>query len=242
MLKSLICAVSDAGLSQTFFWGFHAISFIFGCFVAMWYGKKMGFGVWKGTPLVVIGFSLTYIWMLTMHWIFSGFQTFGGQNHVMTFIYQPLIYALPSKILKIEWKKCCSALAVGTPLVQGIGHIGCIFAGCCEGYPSSWGIYNARTQMYHFPNQLIEAIVAISIAIFIMHLIKKNNYKPDTTHYPIMLILYGSTRFLLEFLRSNEKLILWCSALAFHALFMCLVGIVALIVIKKKRKIASQVV
>jgi len=52
-----------------------------------------------------------------------------------------------------------------------------------------------------------------------------------------MLIMFGVTRFILEFFRDNEKILLGCSSLSFHALFMALVGGVAMIVIfAKKRK------
>ena len=41
-----------------------------------------------------------------------------------------------------------------------------------------------------------------------------------------MLILFGSTRFLLEFLRDNEKLFWGISNLAIHAFIMFVVGVV----------------
>ena len=62
-----------------------------------------------------------------------------------------------------------------------------------------------------------------------------------------MLILFGSTRFILEFFRDNNKVFLGLSDLALHALFMTIVGISVYTAIiakenekknKKKRRIA----
>jgi prolipoprotein diacylglyceryltransferase len=51
-----------------------------------------------------------------------------------------------------------------------------------------------------------------------------------------MLVLFGSSRFCFEFLRDNEKLLFGCSNLAFHALFMFVVGVLWLVLLKKKSK------
>ena len=49
---------------------------------------------------------------------------------------------------------------------------------------------------------------------------------------PIMLMLFGFTRFFWEFFRDNEKLWMGCSSLAFHALFMGIVGLMMYVVIR----------
>lgn len=236
LLNSLIIATKEAGLSQIVFFSFHGLSFISGIAISIYYGQKMKISALKSALLVVCGFSLSYIFMLIFYWVQTGFRTFGGQNNATVFIYFPLLYRIPAKLMKIDFKKQCSILAVGAPLTQAVGHIGCIFPGCCEGYPVAWGLYNARYDNYVFPNQLLEAIVAFVITFFFIWKDKKNNFIPDSRNYPLMLIMYGSTRFILEFLRNNRKILFGCSPVSFHALFMVLVGIVALFVIDKKEK------
>ena len=54
--------------------------------------------------------------------------------------------------------------------------------------------------------------------------------------YAMFLVTFGGTRFLLEFLRDNEKLFLGISSLALHALFMVLVGTVWLMVLYEKNQ------
>ena len=63
---------------------------------------------------------------------------------------------------------------------------------------------------------------------------KKKNYRSDGLAYPLMLMLFGYSRFLLEFLRDNHKVVFGVSTLALHALFMALVGTAAYVTIQEK--------
>ena len=65
---------------------------------------------------------------------------------------------------------------------------------------------------------------------------KKNDFKVTGEYYPFMLILFGYSRFLLEFLRDNQKLFLGISSLAIHALVMGVVGTIWLIKQKQKNR------
>ena len=49
-------------------------------------------------------------------------------------------------------------------------------------------------------------------------------------------LLFGSSRFLFEFLRDNSKMFWGISNLAIHALFMFFVGVVWLIILAIKKK------
>ena len=199
---------------------------------------------WKAAPLVLVSAAGCYAFMLLFNWVQSGFKEFGGQNNSTVFIYYPLIYLLPAKILKIDFKKLWILLAVGAPLIQAIGHIGCIFTGCCCGYPASWGIYNEVKDYrgtYLFPNQLLESLVALAITFFFMWKDRKNGYAPNAKHYPMMLIMFASTRFFLEFLRNEPKLLLGLSRVSFHMLFAIVVAIVWLIILNRKEKASVKV-
>lgn len=241
LLNSLIQHIDSIGLSQIVFYAFHVLTFLAGVSISIYYGKKMGINAIKSALLVVFGFSLSYAFMLVFYWVQTGFRSFGGQNNATVFIYFPLFYRLPAKIMKIDLDKQCSILTVGAPLTQAVGHIGCIFPGCCEGYPVPWGIYNVRLDEYVFPNQLLEALVAFAITFFFIWKDRKRNFIPDMKNYPTMLIMYGSTRFALEFLRNNRKILFGCSPVSFHALFMVLVGVVAIIVLNKRQMLKNEV-
>ena len=91
-----------------------------------------------------------------------------------------------------------------------------------------------------FPFQVVNAIVIAAIVVYLLRRSKKLDYVPDGKQYPIMLILFGSTKFLTEFLAYNEKLIFGCSILSFHALFMTIVGLVTLKIMDRKSVPGSE--
>lgn len=241
LIKNIIVRVAAAGLSGTVYLAFHILTIITILFAAIFYGKKLGFGVKKTILIVVIMYPLMDFWKRVLFWIESGFSTFGGENNVRIFVYVPLLGFLVAKLFKIDRNRMADFLAPLIALTQGVGHIGCIFTGCCHGYPCSWGIYNIQTGTMLFPIQLIEAATALIITAYLLWDARRRNYIPNGKQYPIMLILFGFTRFIWEFFRDNEKLWLGCSSLAFHALFMFVVGVIALVVINKKQKRAEAV-
>ena len=212
-------------MADILYYGFHVMGFVFVFLFNAWYGRRRNIPIWKSTVTTIIVYSVTYVWIYILYWFESGFKNFGGNNIVRGFIYIPLIAYPVAKMLKINWTKMCDFIAPCVCLTQGISHIGCIFVGCCAGYPSNWGIYNHRYNGTAFPVQIFEAATALVIFAVLLYLNKRNNYKTNGKSFPLMLILFGSTRFLWEFARNNEKLWLGCSSLAFHALFMCVIGL-----------------
>ena len=178
-------------------------------------------------------YGITYIWIYILCWIEHGFKSFGGNNIVRGFIYIPLIAFPVAKAMRVKWSKMCDFIAPCPCLVHGISHIGCIFAGCCAGYPSNWGFYNYRYDGPAFPVQLFEAATALAIFGLLLYWNRRTQHKTNGKLFPIMMILFGSTRFLWEFARNNEKIWLGCSSLAFHALFMAIIGVISLCCISK---------
>ena len=64
---------------------------------------------------------------------------------------------------------------------------------------------------------------------------KNKQFKPDGLSCPIMLMLFGYTRFLLEFARDKNKLFFGISELAMQAMFAAPVGTVWCVMVKKER-------
>ena len=241
-MKDLIIAVSEAGLTQTIYDGFQVLTFIIIFFVILWYSKKIGIQAWKAVAIVLVVYPLSDFWKRVMYWMESGFQHFGGENNVRIFIWVPVVAYLVAKIIKLDYRKMCQLLAPCVVLTQGVGHFGCLFPGCCHGYLADWGVYNLSTGKYHFPVQIFEAVTALAITAYILIRSKRKNHVADGKEYPIMLILFGYTRFIWEFFRDNEKLVLGISNLAFHALFAGIVGTVMLVYVICKEKKQTAVI
>lgn len=235
-MNELIKFLSENGLSNTVYYAFHVLGFIAVFVFVVWYGKKIDIEWWKSVVTVLTVYPIIYGWMYVMFWIESGFTNWGGNNIVRVFVYVPLAGLPVAKLLKIEWKKMFSLLAFAPLIVHGVSHFGCIFAGCCNGYQTETGIYNPIFRYNCFPNQPIEALGAVLIVVYLIFRAKKRNYVPDGIEFPIMLSLFGLSRFLFEFLRDNEKIFFGCSAFSFHSLFMLAVGIIWIAIAVKKSK------
>lgn len=226
-----------AGLGEPIYYAFHVLGYVCVLLFNVWYGKKYGVKTWQALLTTLIVYSITYLWIHVQYWIESGFELFGPNNMVRGFVYIPL-FALPvARMLNIKWTRMCDFIAPCVCISFGISHMGCIFTGCCRGFACSWGIYNPKVQQILFPVQLFEAFTALLIVAYVVLRAKKRQYSSDGLSFPVMLLCYGSTRFLWEFARDNEKILWSVSSLAFHALFMALVGLAILVYSKRREKL-----
>ncbi|MCR5067963.1 MAG: prolipoprotein diacylglyceryl transferase [Erysipelotrichaceae bacterium] len=239
MINTIIRQITDQHLNQFFYNLFFVLGFVGVLTYNLINCKNYGLSRKKALILTVVVYSITVIWMFILFWAFSGFKKWGGNNIVRIFIWVPLIAWPVCKAMKIDWKMCCDYLSPCVCVVHGIAHFGCIFEGCCNGYPWEYGIYNPVQNINTFPIQPIEAITALLIVFIVAHREKKKNYVPDGLSYPIMLILFGYSRFLYEFLRNNIKLFLGVSELALHALSAGIVGTVMYLIIRKRKQISK---
>ena len=235
ILNPLIKLVIENDLQGTlydaFFVGGFVAVFIYGAVAC----KHFKVSIPKSLLFITLVYTISVIWMFTQCWIESGFRSWGGNNIVRTFVWVPVAVWLVGKFMKIEWSRGCDFIAPCVPMIQAVSHWGCIFAGCCHGYPFKWGIYNSRLGENTFPCQPIEALVALAIVIVICRYERKNEYDTGGLAYPLMLMIFGYSRFFLEFLRQNDKILLGISNLAFHALFMAFVGTAVYVTLKEKK-------
>ena len=125
---------------------------------------------------------------------------------------------------RLRWQVISEMWAIGIMAFHVFGRSGCIFTGCCYGYPCSWGIYSRVVDGYVFPIVFVESLMSLAILVFLLVRVGRKGYLPDGKSMPWMLVVYGVCRFFTEFFRDNEKIWLGCSDIAFHALFMALVG------------------
>lgn len=103
-------------------------------------------------------------------------------------------------------------LAVGAlPLGHALGRIGCFLNGCCFGRPTecAWGVYMADAVRH--PTQLYEALYNLLLYGFLLWAYPRR--KRDGNIFALYLLLYPPARFLIEFLRGDERK-LWAG---FHA-------------------------
>lgn len=240
MVNRFLQFVYYQGISDLVYNGAVVFAFFAQIAFLIWFRKKYSISLQKAILTVCIVYPASHLLNLTLTWIENGFTNWGANNIVRIFAYLPLLCIIVAKLLRLDSKKMCDFLAPSMALQQGISHSVCPFVGCCYGYECSWGIWHPPTHNILFPNQWLECIVSLSIFVLLMVYGKKNAYRVTGKPYPLFLMMFGSTRFLLEFLRDNDKLFWGISNLALHAAFMAIVGAIwYYILIRKEKKAAA---
>lgn len=89
-------------------------------------------------------------------------------------------------------------------VAHGFGRIGCFMAGCCYGKETSSILGVTFPGMTHsvYPTQLFEAIFLLILAVILFILAYKKFFKYNMCIY---LLSYGIFRFMLEFLRGDNR-------------------------------------
>ena len=207
--------------------------------VGQWLAKKLKIKWWAALILTFVRFFAAGTIASLIYQLHNNFNAVGGGFLTMAYVYVPLVLAPIYLLMRVHWKTACDYLAITLAVFQWPIHIGCIFKSCCNGYESSFGIWNAYKGHYTFPIQIVNCVTGLCIALFLIYLLSKNGFKPTGRLYPILLILHGVERLGLDFARDTRKDLLGLTYAQLHATFMILVGAVSLcilIVISRKIK------
>jgi len=108
----------------------------------------------------------------------------------------------------MPWRPTLDALAVGTPLGQFFGRVGCFMAGCCYGSPANlpWAVTFTNPQTLCpvrvplHPAQLYEAFLALGV--FGLLQVLKTHKRFDGQMMLTYFCLAGLVRFGVEFFRN----------------------------------------
>ncbi len=239
-----------------------AISIVIWIVFYMFYGKHMNLSKPKSLIVSLYSFILTYFGIFLLTWIESGFKNFGNQNAVRAFTLIVPILWTEKKIFGLDFRKNLDYQSLWPMIWYGFGHFACMYPYCCHSFHYYEGttLYNIShflTGKDMFPQQLCEGICALLIALVLWLILRKHNYYIGGRAFFIMLLLYGAQRFLWEFFRDNEKVIVFkemsfafsssgnqavwgISNLAFWALFMVAIGIIGLAVLNHTDKKAAK--
>lgn len=221
------------------------------------YGNKLGLSKAKSALSTTVSLMFLYVLMLVLAWVENGFKNFGQQNMVRTYAFAPLVFLLIMVIFKIDFRKVSDMHAVWPMIMHGVSHFACIKEGCCGGFTYRDGtavcdVANALTGTNALPQQALESIAALIIGAVIFFIAWKKKFNLNGRLFYVMIIVYGVNRFFWEFLRDNDKIVVFgefksaydgvvgLSSLSFHCILMIVVGISFLVAFhisdKKKAK------
>lgn len=204
---------------------------------------------------VLVIAAFTYYFMCYAHGPLQWYQKYlvGNPNYVsagnlaVSFTLLPLLSWLCAKTFNTSTGFAGDVTALTALGYHVTGRMGCLFTGCCYGFPCSWGWYSHNAShdavrntinqnlslpegemaYYQFPTALVEGLFTLAILIFIVVRICRKNYIPDGKNLPYFLLLYGTCRFFSEMTResTDELWLFWrISDIHIHMLVMALVG------------------
>lgn len=218
----------DLGIENVVYWGCYALGFLTIFVFNAFYGKRYGLKPSLSVAFTVSSYVLIYLWAYILAWVANGFE-WGHHNAIRVYIWMPLVLLLTGQFFHVNWRTACDFITLSTCIVYGIARLGCNAPGCCYGIPADWGIFSVEAGHRCFPVQLCEAVTALLIAALMLWLAKRKQYDSAGYLYPVMLVLYGGTRFVWEFFADNEKLFGRISELAIWAFASFVVGVVWLV-------------
>lgn len=148
--------------------------------------------------LAVAGIAGIYIMFYIENLEWGGRSFFGA-----VFIVPPVLLVV-SKLMKIDFGILADVSAPAGCLMLAVMKVLCLVSRCCGGriiYRDVEGV------AHYFPSQIVELCVALVITVILLIM----SYKPKyhNTGYAWFLILYGVTRFLLNWFRRIAPPFIW---------------------------------
>ena len=104
-------------------------------------------------------------------------------------------------------------------------RLGCFMTGCCGGI---------KVCNIEVPAQLIEAIGDACIFVFLLYREERGKHKGQL--YPLLMLLYGSMRFLIEFVRDTPKDIFFFSRGQVYSVFAIIIAVVWIVRLQNEKK------
>lgn len=204
--------------------------------------KKFKLNLFQTLLFTLVAFLSDGLGAFLMGKIYTAVIASLGRNDVSTYsIYgavflTPVLVIASAAVIKQPWRQIIDMIALSEMFARAFGKLGCHFGGCCAGIMWEHGIYNHIHETNMFPSALCEFItMLVIIVIGFCFAFKSKRYVPGSL-YPLTALLYGGTRFFLEFFRYYESyaerhyilgMSLWqfCSLIAVALSIVWLIGI-----------------
>ena len=177
--------------------------------------------------------NLLFFFIQIFSFTFSG-EFFGSLLDKRTDAYgflfiTPIIMYFVCYLIGTNPLKQVDTLTLSSSLIVSFLKIACFCAGCCPGLETSFGLYNYDTGKTEFPIQLVEG--AVYFIIFIAILFSKKLLNKDGVQFPIFVIMYSLAKFVLQFFRSDEKIISIFNIHHFTSIVAFVIGLIYLILV-----------
>lgn len=254
MLKDII---TIGGLTVHGYGLMIAIGFMLAVFVAMHRAKGYGLNQESIIDIALIaiicgflGAKLLYIIVEFKDFVKDPIGVIGSEGFV---VYGGLITGVLSCMLycikkKLSFMSYFDIVMPSISIAQGFGRIGCFMAGCCYGRETDCAIgvvfpadSMAPAGVRVVPTQLFSAAGDFLIAGILVLYARRAKYKGNVA--ALYLALYGVGRFLIEFLRDDERgAVGFLSTSQFISIFFVIIAGVLFYVNKKRGVEADRLI
>ena len=182
--------------------------------------------LWKSVPvsllLTIAGTLGTYIWF------FVEDSTWGGRSYYGAVFLVPIAFLLVARWMRIPYGNLMDYCAPAECAMLAIMKYQCLIDGCCEG--RILRVYADGTWLA-FPSQIVELINALVIMVVLMVMGYGKKFRGKV--YAWYLVIYGITRFILNWFRSgNYPLLLGLPAGNLWSLLAIFIGVLWLLDLK----------
>ncbi|MBP3370720.1 MAG: prolipoprotein diacylglyceryl transferase [Clostridia bacterium] len=217
-----------------------AVGILFAFGTLFFYAKKknveerfVDFIFYNGIASIVLGFGSAALFQATYNYIDNpekGFNIGSGMTFIGGLIGGVVcflaIYFIFRKRYTTRLYQVVSALPCSILIGHAFGRIGCFFGGCCYGKPTDSFLGVQFPDLPHkvHPTQLYEAAFLFVMFVICFYLVYKKDFKHNLSLY---LVSYGIFRFLIEYVRGDERgeLVSVVSPSQFWSIFMVIGGV-----------------
>ncbi len=169
-------------------------------------------------------------------WSGDGFLIYGGIGAAFLFVW---FYCKKKNISFVTYFDHCLP---SVPLAQGIGRLGCFFAGCCYGKPTDsflgivfpeGGLAPAGIPLW--PTQLVSAAWNVLLGLFLIWISKRKNSRGLVFFWYILF--FGLGRFIIDFFRDDGQNVIGAVSVSqVISLVLAVLGAAALLFAWYRRK------
>lgn len=163
--------------------------------------KQYKMYVWQVVVSMIFLLIVGVLGTLLLFYIENG--KWGGTSFYGSIFLIPIIFVLVTSILKVPYGKIMDFCAAPICAMLAVMKCRCIQAGCCGGRLLSF----SGNIKIRFPSRIAELIVILIIMCVLIYLERREKYANKI--YSIFLVLYGVTRFLLNFGRTGLTPFIW---------------------------------
>ena len=164
----------------------------------LWNKIRVYKGFLLAIALTITGTLGTYLlYFIENHWI-------GGTSFYGAVFLVPIVFLAFPRVFGIPYGILLDICAPAECVMLAIMKVQCLLSGCCGGR----ALYvNAVGETMYFPSQAIELINALLICVILLFIAhgKKNREE----NYPLYMVIYGTTRLILNSFRENQSAFLF---------------------------------